>query len=42
MPEFMAAYLFSAQGLVPRPGELPEDEKRPYWSKLWRVYNTRA
>lgn len=43
MPEFLAACLFSVRGLVPRPEDLPEeDEKRSYWSKLWRAYNTRT
>lgn len=43
MPEFLAVCLFSTRGLVPRPEELPEEDKeRSYWSKLWRAYNARA
>ena len=38
-PEFLVACFFSAPGLVPRLKELPEDEERSYWSKLWRAYN---
>lgn len=41
-PEFLAACLFSARGLVPRPEEPPEEEKRSYWSRLWRAYNASA
>lgn len=44
MPEFLAACLFSARGLVPRPEEPPEDvgEKRSYWSKLRKAYSADA
>lgn len=39
-PEFLAACLFSVRGLVPRPEELSEeDRKRAYWLRLWRAYN---
>ena len=40
-PEFLAACFFFTPGLVPRPEELPEEEKkRSCWVRLWRAYNS--